>query len=87
MAITTPAKLAAEMARTLVHELDLNLAAAEQPEARRAPAPGQPTQGRRTPTPRGRSGGGAQAWSARPERSEPGTGAQAQRAADTARLN
>ena len=41
------AKLAAEMARTLVHELDL--AAAEQPEARRTPAPGR---GRRAPTPR-----------------------------------
>jgi CspA family cold shock protein len=45
-----PAKLAAQMARTLVHELDL--AADEQPEARRTPAPGRPSRGRRPPTPR-----------------------------------
>jgi cold shock protein len=45
-----PAKLAAEMARTLVHELDL--AAAEQPETRRTPGPGQARGGRRAPTPR-----------------------------------
>jgi CspA family cold shock protein len=45
-----PAKLAAEMARTLVHELDLG--AAEQPEARRAPAPGRPGRDRRPPPPR-----------------------------------
>jgi cold shock protein len=41
------AKLAAEMARTLVHELDF--AAAEQPEARRASAPGRPSRGRGGP--------------------------------------
>jgi NADPH:quinone reductase-like Zn-dependent oxidoreductase len=45
-----PAKLAAEMARTLVHELDL--AAAEQPDACRTPAPGRPGRGGRAPTPR-----------------------------------
>ena len=44
------AKLAAQMARTLIHELDL--AAAEQPEPRRTPAPGQTRRGRRAPTPR-----------------------------------
>jgi CspA family cold shock protein len=44
-----PAKLAAQMARTLVQELDL--AAAEQPEARRTSAPGQARGGRRAPTP------------------------------------
>jgi cold shock protein len=45
-----PAKVAAETARTLVHELDL--AAAEQPEARRASAPGRPGRGRRPPAAR-----------------------------------
>jgi CspA family cold shock protein len=46
----TPAKLAAEMARTLVHELDL--AAEEQPVARRTPAPRRPGRSRRPPAPR-----------------------------------
>jgi CspA family cold shock protein len=45
-----PAKLAAQMARTLVHELDL--AADEQPAARRTPAPGQARRDRRPPAPR-----------------------------------
>jgi CspA family cold shock protein len=38
-----PAKLAADMARTLVHELDL--ASAKQPEARRTPPPRRPNRG------------------------------------------
>ena len=45
-----PAKLAAQMARSLVHELDR--AAAQQPETRRTPAHSRPNRSGRAPTPR-----------------------------------